>query len=140
MPFEVTWYVEGRVSLARDWGAHTLEEMQASNRISLEHIRGGQRPVHLLFDTLGVTSLPKSYLPMLREIELFRHEPNMGWTVMITHSSVLHFFGVLSSNLIKQPFAAVKNYEEAHAVLQRVDPTLVGYLPKIAATPPTERP
>lgn len=136
MPFEVTWYVAGRVSLGRDWGDHTLEEMQASNRISLEHIRSGTPPVHLLFDTLAVTSLPKSYLPMLREIESFRHEPNMGWTVMITNSSVLHFFGVLSSNLIKQPFIAVKSYEEAHAVLRRVDPTLAALLPEKPASPP----
>ncbi len=135
MPFEVTWYVEGRVSLGRDWGDHTLEEMQASNRISLEHIRSGKPPVHLMFDTLEVTSLPKSYLPMLREIESFRHEPNMGWTIMITHSSVLHFFGVLSSNLIKQPFTAVKSYEEANAVLRRVDPTLAGLLPETPGRP-----
>lgn len=135
MPFEVTWYVEGRVSLGRDWGHHTLEEMQESNRISLAHIRSGKPPVHLMFDTLEVTRLPKSYIPMLREIESFRHEPNMGWTIMITHSSVLHFFGVLSSNLIKMPFAAVKSYEEANAVLRRVDPTLEGLLPEKSDTP-----
>ena len=44
MPFEVKWYVEGRVSSARDWGDLTLEEMRQSNVISLEHIRTGTPP------------------------------------------------------------------------------------------------
>jgi hypothetical protein len=140
MPYEVKWYVEGRVSYARDWGDHTLEEMQATNRIFLEHIRGGTPPVHLVIDTRAITRLPRSFLPMLREIDTFRHEANMGWTVMVTHSALLHLFGVLSSNLIRMPFRAVNNYEEANAWLQHVDPTLVGVLPENWEVVPTERP
>ena len=99
------------------------------------HWKTGTPPVHLMFDTLGVTKLPRSYIPMLREVEMFRHEPNMGWTVMITHSSVLNLFGVLSSNLIKMPFTAVKSYEEANAFLLRIDPTLAGLLPEPGQVP-----
>src|SRR5262249_19631636 len=57
MAFEVKWYVEGRVSTARDWGEFTLEEMKASNVISLEHIRTGTPPVHLLIDTRAISKL-----------------------------------------------------------------------------------
>ena len=130
MPFEVKWYVEGRVSTARDWGEFTLEEMKASNVLSLEHIRGGKAPVHLLIDTRAINTLPTSFIPMLKEIEVFRQEPNMGWTVMVTNSSLLQFFGVLSSNQLKMPFRAVGNYEEANALLKRVDPTLADLLPE----------
>ena len=140
MPFEVKWYLEGRVSAVRDWGAFTIEEMQESNVISLEHIRSGTPPVHLLIDTRAVDKLPRSFRPMLNEIESFRHEPNMGWTIMITDSSLLHFFGVLSSNLIKMPFRAVSSYAEANAVLERVDPSLAGLLPENWVTEPVDRP
>ena len=140
MPFEAKWYLEGRVSTARDWGEITVEEMRESNKVSLEHIRTGTPPVHLLIDTSAIDQLPRSFLPMLKEIEAFRHEPNMGWTIMITNSSLLHFFGVLSSNLIKMPFRAVSSYAEANAVLERVDPSLAGLLPQNWVVEPVDRP
>lgn len=140
MPYEVKWYVEGRVSYARDWGEHTLEEMQATNRVFLEHIRAGMPPVHLLIDTRAITRLPRSFIPMLQEMNNFRHEKNMGWTVMITHSSLLHLFGVLSSNLIRMPFRAVNDYAEANHWLVHVDPTLAGLLPENWEVASTERP
>ena len=130
MPFEVKWYVEGRITMARYYGDHTFEEMQESNTLSIENIRAGTAPVHLLLHSLDVTSLPRSYLPMLKEIERFRHEPKMGWTVNVTHSGLLHLLGVLSSNLLKSPFAAVNTMEEAHALLRKVDPTLADLLPQ----------
>lgn len=129
MPYAVKWYVPGRVTLAHYWGDHTFEEMQESNTLSIENIRAGKAPVHLLLHSLDVHSLPRSYLPMLKEIERFRHEPNMGWTINITHSGLLHFFGVMSSNVLKSPFAAVNTVEEAHALLRKVDPSVADLLP-----------
>lgn len=130
MPSETKWYVEGRVSSARDWGELTVEEMRETNRVFLEHIRSGTPPVHLLIDTSAISKLPKSFIPMLKEIEAFRHEPNMGWTVMVTNNSLIHFFGTLSSNLLKMPFKAVSSYDEVNALLRRVDPSLEGLLPE----------
>ncbi len=130
MPYEVKWYVEGRVSITRDWGDFSLDELRESNVIALANIRAGKAPVHLLLDTRAINKLPGSFVPMLKEIENFRHEPNMGWTVMVTDSSLLHFFGVLSSNLIKMPFSAVSTYAEANALLKKVDPTLTDLLPE----------
>lgn len=140
MPFEVKWYLEGRVSTARDWGEITIEEMRESNKLSLEHIRNGTPPVHLLLDTRAIDKLPRSFVPMLKEIEAFRQEPNMGWTVMVTNSSLLHFFGVLSSNLIMMPFRAVATYAEANDVLEKIDPTLAGLLPEKWGVEPADRP
>ena len=130
MPSEVKWYVENRVSITRDWGDLTLEDMRESNAVALENIRQGTPPVHLLLDTRAVGKLPGSFVPMLKEIESFRHEKNMGWTIMVTHSSLLHFFGVLSANLIKMPFSAVSSFEEANTLLKKVDPTLADRLPE----------
>ena len=130
MPSETKWYVEGRVSSVRDWGDLTVEEMRETNRVFLEHIRGGTPPVHLLIDTRAIGKLPGSFITMLKEIEAFRHEANMGWTLMVTNNSLLHFFGTLSSNLLKMPFKAVSSYEEVNAVLKRVDPSLEGLLPE----------
>jgi hypothetical protein len=130
MPNETKWYVEGRVTSARDWGHLTVEEMRETNRVFLQHIRSGTPPVHLLIDTRAISKLPGSFIPMLKEIEAFRHEPNMGWTVMVTNSSLIHFFGTLSSNLLKMPFKAVSSYSEVNALLNRVDPSLEGLLPE----------
>ncbi len=137
MPFESKWYIENRVSLVRDLGEITLDEMHASNQIFLEHIRAGKPPVHLLIDTRDVTKMPGSFVPMLKEIEAFRQEPNMGWTIMVTNNSLMRFFGTLSSNLIKMPFHAVKTYEEANQVLAKVDPSLVNALLSLKENQPT---
>jgi hypothetical protein len=137
MPFESKWYIESRVSMVRDYGEITLDEMRASNQIFLEHIRTGKPPVHLLIDTRDIVKMPNSFVPMLKEIEAFRHEPNMGWTIMVTNNSLMRFFGTLSSNLIKMPFHAVKNYEEANQVLARVDSSLVNALLALKESEPT---
>lgn len=137
MPFESKWYIENRVSMVHDIGEVTLEEMHATNQIFLEHIRSGQPPVHLLIDTRAMTKMPGTFVPMLKEIEAFRHEPNMGWTIMVTNNSVMRFFGTLSSNLIKMPFHAVKTYEEANQVLAKVDPSLVNVLLALREREPT---
>ncbi len=130
MPFETKWYVPERIVTAYNWGVLTLEEMRATNVELLAMIRTGKAPVHLLIDTRDVTKMPSSFIPMLKEIEPFRNEANTGWSVMVTNSSLMHFFGLLSSNLVKSPYGAVKTYEEANALLERIDPSLQGLLPQ----------
>lgn len=130
MPFETKWYVPERIVTAYNWGVLTLDEMRATNVEMLAMIRSGTAPVHLLVDTRDVTKMPSSFIPMLKEIEPFRNETKTGWSVMVTNSSLMHFFGLLSSNLVKSPYGAVHNYEEANALLERVDPSLKGLLPQ----------
>ena len=137
MPFEVKWYVEGRVATVYNWGELTVEEVRATNQELLALVRSGTPPVHLVVDTLAVTKLPNSFVPMLKEIEVFRHEPNMGWSIMVTKSSVLHFFGMLSANLTKTSYRAFRNYQEVNDLLKQVDPTLVDLLPESWETKPT---
>ena len=137
MPFEVKWYVERRVATVYNWGELTVAEVRATNQELLALVRVGTAPVHLVVDTLAVTKLPGSFVPMLREIEVFRHEPKMGWSIMVTNSSVLHFFGMLSSNLTKSSYRAFRNYQEVNDLLKQVDPTLVDLLPETWKTKPT---
>jgi hypothetical protein len=137
MPFQVKWYVEGRVATVYNWGELTVDEVRATNQELLALVRSGTAPVHLVVDTLDVTRLPSSFVPMLKEIEIFRHEPNMGWSIMVTNSSVLHFFGMLSSNLNRTSYRALRNYREVNDLLKKVDPTLVDLLPESWETRPT---
>jgi len=130
MPFETKWYVEGRVATAYNWGELTLEQLRATSAELLTLVRSGTAPVHLVVDTRDVTKMPSSFLPMLKEIEPFRHEPKTGWSIMLTNNSLLHFFGLLGSNLVKSPYRAVRTYEEVNEVLERVDLTLKGLLPQ----------
>lgn len=130
MPFEVKWYVEGRVATVFNWGELTLDDIKATNAQLLEMVRVGTAPVHLLVDTRVVEKLPRSFVPMLREIEVFRHEPNMGWSIMVTESQLLHFFGMLSANLVKSTYRAVRTYQEVNELLRQVDPALSDQLPE----------
>jgi hypothetical protein len=61
----------------------------------------------------------------------------MGWSIMVTESSVLHFFGMLSANLTKTTYRAVRNYQDVNDVLRQADPTLIGLLPETWETKPT---
>ena len=137
MPFEVKWYVAGRVATVYNWGELTVDEVRATNVEILALVRSGTPPVHLVVDTRDVAKLPGSFVPMLREIEVFRQEPNMGWSIMVTHSSVLHFFGMLSANLTKSTYRAVRNYQDVNDVLSHADATLIDLLPATWETKPT---
>jgi len=137
MPFEVKWYVEGRVATVYNWGELTVDEVRATNVQLLALVRSGTPPVHLVVDTRDVTKLPGSFIPMLREIEVFRHEPGMGLSIMVTNSSVLHFFGMLSANLTKSSYHAVRDYPAVNAILRQADPTLIDFLPKYWEAKPT---
>lgn len=129
MPYEVSWYVENRVVLNRIWGEYNLDEMRAGNDVILAWMREAAAPVHLLVDVRELQHFPRNFRPMLQEIERFRTEPKMGWGVMLTTNSLLHFFGVLASNVTRSSFRAATSYEEANAILGRVDPKLAPLLP-----------
>ncbi len=130
MPCVVRWYVKGRVSVARSWSEFTLDEMRTANRTFLTHIRSGQPPVHLLMDMREISKLPGSFVPMLKEIEIFRYEPNLGTTLILTSGALMPYFATLSSRLTQMPFVAAVDYFDANAKLIEADPSLDGLLPE----------
>ena len=130
MPFDVRWYVEGRIVAVHQWGELTLDDMRETTVTVLERIQDATPPTHLLIDMRDVTKMPSSLVQMLKEIEVLRQEPTIGWSLLITNSSLMHFFGVLASNLVKASHRSVHDYEEANEVLKRIDPTLVDLLPE----------
>jgi hypothetical protein len=129
MPYEIRWYVENRVVLNRIWGEYSLDEMRAGNEVILAWMRAAPTRVHLLVDVREIGHFPNNFRPMLQEIERFRNEPKMGWGVMLTTNKLLHFFGVLASNVTRGSFRAATNYQEANAILSRVDPAVAPLLP-----------
>jgi hypothetical protein len=139
MPYEVSWYVENRVVLNRIWGEYDLEQMRAGNEVILAWMHPAAAPVHLLVDVREIGHFPRNFRPMLQEIERFRNEANMGWGIMLTTNSLLHFFGVLASNVTRSSFRAASNYEEVNVILGRVDPVLAPLLPLPADFPSTAR-
>jgi hypothetical protein len=134
MPYNVSWYVENRVVLNRVWGEYTLEEMRTGNEIILPWMNASSMPVHLVVDVREIGHFPRNFRPMLQEIERFRSVANMGWGVMLTNNSLLHFFGVLAANVTRSSFRAASSYEEVNAILGRVDPALASLLPTNGGT------
>ncbi len=130
MPYIVRWYVEGRVLVAHGWSEFTLDEMRMVNQTFLDHIRSGKPPVHLLMDMREISKLPGSFITMLKEIEIFRAEPNLGMTIILTSGALMPYFASLSARLTQIPFASVENYLDANAKLIEVDSSLDGLLPE----------
>lgn len=129
MPSTVEWYVSNRVILNVVSGAYTVEQIRQDSQDILNLMRSGSPPVHLIVDARELTNFPSIFRPLLVEIEKFRNESSMGWSIMLTHNPVLNFFGALASNMTKQPFRSVKTFDEVNEVLGRVDQSVKLLLP-----------
>jgi hypothetical protein len=123
MPYELSWYVENRILYLRLLGEVTFAELDLVSREANVMIDGGVRPVHALVDLRGVTEFPTNIKDVYDAIHMNRGD-NLGWTLIITPSRVLRFFGSTIVQLAQRRINTFVNWEEALAFLATRDDSI----------------
>jgi hypothetical protein len=125
MPFEVNWYHEKRVILARIQGDLTMQDLLRYSDAVYEMIDLGVAPTHLIVDATKIGQFPAS-LGAVKNAGRYLQHPKTGWNVMIGGPIVAQVFGGVITRLAKIDYRSARTMEEAIQVLVEVDPSLAG--------------
>ena len=129
MPFEISWYREGRIVGLRYYGNITLDDLKAATKAFADYVEKGTPPVHSLADVREVNKYPVNLHQIAAAIN--RGDPNrVGWTVIVTSSTPIRFISTAIGNLIRSKVRAFATLEAALDYLREVDPTLADVIPK----------
>jgi len=127
LAYEINWMsgYQGRIIHERIHGDVTIEDLHdlpgAADR--LMDTDAARKPVHLLIDTLGVKSFPKSLSTIRNAVPGGRH-PNLGWTLMVSSSVLVGTMTRIIAQIMQLEFRTFPSMEAALAFLYERDMTL----------------
>ena len=123
MPYDVLWFVEGRIVFVRMEGVSTPEEAYSFDQEIKPYFDSAQAPeVHLIFDIRGLTQLPN--IKTLSRFQWPKHPAN-GWVVSYPKSNpFINLITSIVAQLFKARYCQFDTFEETLDFLQQVDSTL----------------
>ena len=63
MPYQLSWYQEGRIAQSILSGSISIEEMQAHTQDLIDHyLNVGQAPIHIISDTRQMKQFPTNMI------------------------------------------------------------------------------
>ena len=127
MPQETGWYIEGRVIVARYWGAITLQDIYDSAAIEYEMLENaGNRTIHVLVDQIGQTSSPRELLRIREILRPVLTHPARGWTVAFGNIQDVNrdYINVVITKSFKKRYRAFPSRVQALAFLAKADHSL----------------
>jgi spore maturation protein SpmA len=125
LAYEVNWLPghEGRVIIERLTGVFAVEDLEKIVEAANALMSQGQKPVHLIIDTSGITKHPNSLTALRNAAPGGQHE-NLGWTLMISSSMLMSTMTKVITQLMRLEFRSFTSLEAALAFLKLQDPTL----------------
>ena len=137
MPYENGWYIERRVIFQRIYGDVTLADLEKNLHETNELLEAGISPIHVMCDVREISKFPMN-INQLKDLYQMAPNPNAGFTILLSSSSVLRFFLSIIVQIVKTDYKMVNTDEEALELLRRIDPTLNGLVP-VTFTLPGDR-
>jgi hypothetical protein len=128
LPYENGYYIDKRIIYQHIYGEATLEDLKANLEGTNILIEEGIAPIHVISDLREVVKFPMN-INQLKDLYTMSPHPKMGFTILLTNSTVLRFFISIIVQFVKTDYKMVNNYEEALDLLRRIDPTLEGLEP-----------
>lgn len=93
MSYELSWYIDRRIVLARLTGDVSAEEIfQNNQRIARDYVQQGQAPVHLLIDISGMEKFPSNLKQLKAASDILLREHSLGWMVTVGKVNTLERF------------------------------------------------
>jgi hypothetical protein len=125
MPYEVSWYIEGRVMLTRITGNVTMEELhEVDKQLNALLNSCSSDVVHSLGDMTGVESHPTSAFELQSSQTYYKHS-RLGWVVIYGYESkIVNYVSAILTQVFRVRFRVLKSRAEALAFLQEKDKTL----------------
>lgn len=131
MPYDVGWYIEGRVIHDRLSGTVSIEDAEGTGQIIVEYLNEGTRPVHLIVDMTTASGFaPTVNVRRIHDIvtRQMRSE-SLGWTLLVSENKLARFLASTVSQLARISMQTFSTLDDAVAFLREYDPTLTGYFP-----------
>jgi hypothetical protein len=123
MAYQLSWYRDRRILLGTFSGDLTPDDLLAVNDIGTDMIQQGDPPVHDIIDALALEKVPLDLKLLKKSLRLFQ-EPNLGWVIVIAKNPLFGFFGSILSQAAGKNVRVVSTWDEALAILARVDTSL----------------
>ena len=126
MPIEVSWFVPGRVVLARGYGIVTRDENTESDRLVMQYIDRGTPPVHVIIDVTPVDDFPMytAQEEIQKSREFLKHQ-QLGWGILCgTSNPVVRFLVSIVTRISRVNFRMFENYDEALQFLKEHDQSI----------------
>lgn len=125
MPYTTEWLVPGRVLLQRIDGDITLDDVSALSAAAGDAISTeGTGVVHSIVDVTRIGKYPQS-LRDIHQVFTLHPQQRARWFIVITQNPLLRFLSSMVSQMASPNFRICASLEEAAALLQRHDHTLV---------------
>ncbi len=117
MGFSVTWHVEKEVIDLKVFGTVTSEDIIALNLKTMEYIEASIQPVHLIIDTLDVTTYPTNLRWILR---LLKNNPipATGWNILVQNNPTVRVLACAILSILRVPLHVCTTLEEAETFLE----------------------
>ena len=125
MPYQIDWYIEGRVIIEEVYGNVTIDELVRFNaEVTTLISEKGVPPVHVIVDLTRVEKYP----PSLREIMGTMRKNDsakVGWMLIVTESPVMRFIASTIFQLARLKLRTFPTLPQAQQFLAENDDTLV---------------
>jgi hypothetical protein len=123
MAYQLSWYRDNKILLGTFNGVLTPDDLLDVNTIGTDMLRQGNPPVHDIIDALALEKVPFDLKLLKKSMQLFK-EPNLGWVIVIAQNPLFAFFGSILSQAAGKNVRVVATWDEALAILARVDSSL----------------
>ncbi len=132
MPYEITWYIPNHLIMDRLYGKVTIDEVGETSRILAEMLKRDQPLpyIHMIVDVSDMIGIPEDMnLERVKVAMEHMSSPTLGWTLLITTSTVARFIATIAVQVMRQRYRAFATVEEAVAFLAGQDPHVAERLP-----------
>lgn len=125
MPYEFSWYIEGRVIFTRAYGVITLEDLRQGNARWTEILDNADAElIHSLVEMTDVEKYPTSVFQMGDTQSYLKH-PKLGWVVAYgLKGTVVNFIISVLTQVSRAQIRVLESHDDAIAYLRKVDKTL----------------
>ncbi len=123
MPSEISWLIDNRVVLIRDYGVYTAEELVAGLDTLKKYLNDGTPPIYIVQDSTELIKYPTT-IQSLRA--LMQPHPHVEHIIFINHPQKpgTRFIANLLTSMSGKAFSNVSSLEEALELLRKIDPAL----------------
>ncbi len=127
MSYSLNWHVEKRVLYLRLFNNISANEIIDCNQAALRYIREGTQPVHIVIDTLDITTYPNNLRWI---IHMVQNNPTkaIGWRLVIADDHNLRVLLSTILSVLHVPIHSCQTVQEALDYLKQLDS------PPLAAT------
>ncbi len=121
MGYRFHWIIPDQLYAVIFEGEMTLDILQHvdADTVALLRQHPSTAQLHTILDTRNLTKFPMN-VKLLTDpkVSSYRHEPNLGWIILVSENSLVRFLGTVVNGLSISRFAVVHTLDDAFELLK----------------------